>query len=397
MNSGALPCRIDPEDRCQPPQVDGLERTAVLFDFRTTVRTFIERELDPHLDQWERGERVPLHKVVAALHSAGLMGLRLDPGADGDGLWRHVVLVEELGRLRAAAMGLSVLVHADMVLGMLSRHGSPQAKERFLGAGLRGEAVYGRSLPVGAQNVSMSAERHGDAYLVGGEARTVVNGAVADAHCVVAMLQPPGGPPEPIVLMVSTELRGVEVDRTRSRDGTGLAAVAATLRCRDVSVPAWCRLGPAGGDFAWDATVAQEHVLAACRATAAADDFVEATFEYSRARRSFGTPLYDHQAVRLRLAELRMQVEGSRRLNHAAVGVWVGGGDFRLPSAVAIFKAARLVYRAAEDCLVLHGAAGYMEEHPAARFIREADLLAATHGSDDVLLSTLVRLGGLDG
>lgn len=349
----------------------------------------------------ERPEREALRSALAEVAAARSAGLHLPDRQAGDDAWAHAALFEQLGRQSLAGIALSFLVHAGMVLPLLDRHGSAEVRERFLGPGTAGDAVFSHSLreliPGIYNRARVTARRQTGAYVLDGTTAYVVNAAVADAHFVLAHLWDSSSPAETVLLMVPAELPGVEVGGPLGGLGGSASPVAAELRFDGIRVPAACRVGVEGtGSAHRERQLDVTRLLAACSAAAAADHCLQLAREHSRTRMSFGTTLDGHQGVRLRLAELRTGIEASRRLNDAAVHTWATGGDGGLLSVAAGLKARRLIRRVVEECLTLHGASGYMEAHPAARFVSEARLFSTATGSDHAMLATLARRAGLD-
>jgi alkylation response protein AidB-like acyl-CoA dehydrogenase len=334
--------------------------------------------------------RVALPQFV----NTGLLLRRAD--ADDDDLWRRVALFEELGKLGHSVVGLAVLVHTEFVLPLLAQGGSDVVRARFLGPGTAGTAVFSGSLSTRGQAVSgaVTALEVNGGYRLNGAVPLMMNAHSADAHCVVARLGSLDAARDTAAFLIPADVEGVAV-RSGRADCNGPTAIA-SVYFKDVQVPAEYRL-VADTPSPSLAVSAPERLLAACLATGAASGHVDATRDHSRKRHTFGVALQGHQGLRLRLAELRTEVEASRQLNYgAALAVGTTGGG-RLSSFAARLRAARVVRRAAVDCLTIFGAAGYMAEHRASRFVESAYLVSTACGTSEAVFGSLAEFGDICG
>ena len=234
-----------------------------LSEHRLRVRHFLEVEVEPYVEEWERIGEVPLHTVLADLARAGLMGLRFQERPAGEGLWRHVALLEELGRSSASGLGLSFMAHADMVLPLLVHYGSEEIEERFLRPGLVGAAVFshilsdhGAAIDVHAR--PLAAERQADVYVLNGATTFVVNAAIADAHCVLAVVADRPPPCNTVVLIVPAGLDGIAVGPPFRAVGNRSAPIATAVRFIDVRVPVGCLMGAEGMGLSYQAKQSQQ-------------------------------------------------------------------------------------------------------------------------------------------
>src|SRR3954453_19092709 len=161
--------------------------------FRKTVRAFVEREIDPYVDQWEREGRMPTHELCAKLGALGFLGLEYDPAYGGGGADHlfAVVLAEEIGRADAAGVGMAIAVQTDMATPSLYRFGSEELKQAYLAPAIRGEMVTAIAVtePDAGSDVAglrTRAVRDGDEWIINGSKLYITNGTQADWLCLLA-------------------------------------------------------------------------------------------------------------------------------------------------------------------------------------------------------------------
>src|SRR3954463_14163311 len=193
--------------------------------FRKTVRAFVEREIDPYVDQWEREGRMPTHELFAKLGDLGFLGLEYDPAYGGGGADHlfSVVLAEEVGRADAAGVGMAIAVQTDMATPSLHRFGTEELKQRYLAPALRGEMVTAIAVtePDAGSDVAglktravRSRNDHGaDQWVIHGSKLYITNGVEADWLCLLARTSDEGGARGISQIVVPTSTPGVSVSR----------------------------------------------------------------------------------------------------------------------------------------------------------------------------------------
>jgi acyl-CoA dehydrogenase len=368
--------------------------------FRATVRAFVEREVMPHVEEWETAGRVP-KAIFRRMGELGFLGVEYDEkyGGAGADLFTTVVLHEECARSRSGSFAMAVGVHTDMASPHLYWTGSEALKERYLPAICRGETISAIAVtePGGGSDVAAirtRAVRDGDHYVINGSKMFITNGAMADLYFVAARVE--GGDAAKrhrgiSVFLVDRETPGFRVSRTLDKMGMR-ASDTAELSFEDMRVPADNLLGREGAGFYEVMRVFQrERLVAGLHAVAMSERALEDTIAYVRERHAFGGPLSEKQVVRHTLAELATSIEAARWLTYATCGKFASGEDsLRDVSMVKVFTA-EMAQRVAYDCVQLHGGYGYMREYPIERFARDVRLLTIGGGTSEIMKEIIAK------
>src|SRR5215470_9303077 len=303
---------------------------------RKSVRAFVEKEVVPHVDEWEIAGQIP--KVFwRRLGELGFLGLEFPVeygGAGGDFL-SSVVLGEEMARCRSGGVAFSVLVHTDMSSPWLTRYGNDSQKRKYLPGIISGETVCALGITepgTGSDmaNLTTRAVRSGDRYLITGSKIFITNGVYGDLYFVAARTA--SGTADRrydgiSMFLVERGLPGFTVSRKLDKMGMR-ASDTAELVFHECPVPAENLLGVEGRGFQQLAAGLQrERIMAAVLALSGAAQAIEETRAYLQTRHAFGGPLSDKQALRYRMAEMATEVEAARQLVHHAAALYNGGQD----------------------------------------------------------------------
>jgi citronellyl-CoA dehydrogenase len=368
---------------------------------RKTVREFVDKEINPYVDQWEDEGIFPAHALFKKAGDLGLLGVRYDEQWGGGGLdWSYsMVVAEELGNANCGAVPMALGVQTDMCTPALARFGSDELRAQFLAPAISGEQVgcIGVSEPSAGSDVAAiktTAKRDGDDYIVNGSKMWITNGHQADWMC--ALVNTSAGKPHrnKSLLMIPMNEKGVV--RARKLDKLGMrSSDTAEIFFEDVRVPARYLIGSEGGGFLYQMLQFQEERLwGAANTVRFIERGVELTIEYARDRKAFGRSILDNQSVHFRLAELQTEIELLRSLVYRAVDLMVGGKDVTRLASMAKLKAGRLAREVADGCLQYWGGMGFMNETLISRMFRDARLLSIGGGADEIMLSIICKLDG---
>jgi len=370
--------------------------------FRRAVRSFVEKELNPHVEAWEAAGIWPAHEVLRKMGDLGFLGLSYASeygGQDAD-IWFTVVLAEELGRCDSAGVAMGITVHTDMCTPALARYGSHELKKRYLEPALRGEmvgaiAVTEPDAGSDVAGITTRADLDGDEYVINGAKLYITNGTQADWVCLLARTSAGTGYKGMSLILVPADTPGFIVSRKLEKLGNHASDTAA-LMFEDVRVPRANLIGAEGMGFYLQMEQFQrERLVGAISATAGMEKAVRATIAYCRERSTFGQPLIHNQSVQFRLCELLTEIEALRQLTYYCAGLMAE--DENSPEVIRIasmckLKAGRLARETADTCLQFYGGMGYMHETPISRYFRDARLLSIGGGADEVMLGILAKL-----
>ena len=369
---------------------------------RESVLRLIEREINPHVDDWEAAQSFPAHELFKKLGAQGLLGITRPQAYGGMALdfSYAMVLAEALGHIRCGAISMAIGVHTDMCTPALARFGTDDLKHEFLAPAIAGTQIgcIGVSEAHAGSDVAAiktTARSDGTDYVINGGKMWITNGLQADWMC--CLLNTSTGNPHrnKSLVIIPLDLPGVE--RTRKLHKLGMwASDTAQIFFDEVRVPQRNRIGDEGQGFVMQMMQFQEERLwAAANMVGQLETVIAATQDYTATRRAFGRPVLHNQVVRHRLAELETELEALRALTWRAVEKYVEGSEVTRLASMAKLKAGRLARETADSCLQYWGGIGYMWESPVARFFRDARLASIGGGADEIMLDVICKLGAM--
>jgi acyl-CoA dehydrogenase len=367
---------------------------------RRTVRTFVQKELESRVAEWEEAGQIP-RAFWRRLGELGLLGLEFPPqyGGGGGDFLSTVVFAEEMARCRAAGVAFSVLVHTDMSSPWLTRYGTETQRQRYLPGIVRGEIVCALGITEPGAGSDMAgittrAARDGDAFVINGSKIFITNGVYGDLYFVAARTGPGAAARRHdgiSMILVERGTPGLTVSRKLDKMGMR-ASDTAELSFQDCRVPAANLLGVAGRGFQQLATGLQrERLVAAVLALSGARRALEDTMEYLKERKAFGAALAERQALRHRIADLATDLEASQQLVYSAAALYSAGEECVTDVSMAKLHATETANRIAYAAVQLHGGYGYMREFPVETFYRDVRLYPIASGSSEVMREIIAK------
>ncbi len=366
--------------------------------FRQTVRRFVEREINPHVEAWEHQRGFPGRELFKKMGDIGLLGVSYAEEYGGAGLdyWYNVVMAEELGRADCAAVPMGISVHTDMATPALAQFGSEELKQRFLVPAISGDmiAAIGVSEPDAGSDVAAirtRAVQDGDDYVINGSKMWITNGTQADFITLLARTSDSTGFRGMSLIIVPTNTPGFHVSKKLEKLGNH-ASDTALLSFDDVRVPQANRIGEEGMGFILQMQQFQkERLIGSVLAVSGMEKIVRMTINYCRERKTFGKPLIENQWIHFKISELLTEIEALRQLNYHCTRLLIAGEDMTKEVSMAKLKAGRLAREVSDTCLQFHGGMGYVEEYPMARYFRDARLLSIGGGADEIMLGIIAK------
>jgi alkylation response protein AidB-like acyl-CoA dehydrogenase len=369
-------------------------------DFRKTVRTFFEREVAPHHEQWERDGIVPRELWLKA-GEAGLLCFDVPEEYGGPGVddFRYNVILSE-EQTRAGANGPGFSVHSDIIVPYLTSIANDEQKKRWLPGCVSGEIITAIAMTEpGAgsdlQGVRTTAIDQGDHYLLNGSKTFISNGINADLVIVVARTDPEAGHKGISLIVVERGMEGFE--RGRNLDKIGLHAQdTAELSFSDVAVPKENLLGEEGQGFVYlMQNLPQERLIIAAQAVAASEAIVEMCLDYAKTREAFGKPIGKFQHNRFLIAEMSTEVRVARAFLNECLGKHIEGKLDAVDASMAKWWSTELQNKLANQGVQLHGGYGYMMEFPIARAYLDSRISTIYGGTTEIQKEIIGRSLGL--
>jgi acyl-CoA dehydrogenase len=374
--------------------------------FRQAVRSFVEKEVEPHIEEWEGAGQIP-KSIWPRMGALGFLGVEYDEkyGGAGADFLTTAVLCEEAARSRCAAFAMALGVHTDMASPHLYWTGSEALKEKYLPGICRGETLTAIAVtePGGGSDVAAirtRAVRDGGGYVLNGSKMFITNGVMADIFFVAARIEsgdrekrdPEGKRHRGIsMFLVERNTPGFTVSRKLDKMGNR-ASDTAELAFENLRVPAENLLGREGVGFYEVMRVFQrERLVAGLHAVAGCARALEDTIAYVKQRHAFDGPLSGKQVVRHKLADLATLIEASRWLTYATCLKFQGGEEAVKEISMVKLFAGEMAQKVAYDCVQLHGGYGYMREYPIERFFRDIRLLTIGGGTSEIMKEIIAK------
>ncbi|MGX7927899.1 acyl-CoA dehydrogenase family protein [Tsuneonella sp. HG094] len=363
--------------------------------WRETVRRFVEKEIVPYHEQWEKDGIVPRELWLKA-GEAGLLCCTVPEEYGGLGLdyLFDVVVFEELWRVGASGPGF--LVHTDLVASYILAFGSDDQKRHWLPRMVSGEAIgsLGMTEPHAGSDlkaIRTKAERDGNHFLINGQKVFISNGQMCDVLVLATKTDSAAGAKGVTLFLVDASLPGFK--RGKNLEKLGMKAQdTSELFFDNVRVPVDAMLGEEGGGFSLMMTkLAQERLAQAIRSATVVETVIDWTVDYTSERRAFGQSIADFQNTQFVLADLKARSVMARVFTDRCIELFMAGELDPVDAAMAKMTTSELHCETADKCLQLFGGWGYMWEYPIARAYADARIVKIAGGSIEVMKTIIAR------
>ena len=366
---------------------------------RRAVRDFVNKEINPHVDEWEEAGIAPLKKLFKKMGKLGFLGIRYDPKYGGQGLdyWYETVFLEELGHIKALGLAVAITVQTNMATPAIDEFGSEFLKQTYLKPAIEGKKVGAIAVtePGAGSDVAAlatTAERKGDHYVINGSKMYITNGTQADFYTLLARTSEDPGYHSFSLFVVPADLPGVEVSRKLEKLGVWISDTA-ELYFDQVKVPVDHLIGREGEGFIYQMQQFQHERFSLLPfACTAARDIIDLTVAYIRDRVVFGKPLIRRQVLQHHLADWVTEIESLKQFIYHMVRMKQAGLDATREISMGKLIAGRLLNKVADGCLQMHGGMGYMKESIISRYYRDARGLSIGGGADEVLRGVIAKI-----
>lgn len=373
-----------------------LELTAEQRAARAEFRAFVAEEVAPHAGQWDRDEALP-PSIVRRLAEKGYLGAIVPQALGGPGMdmITYGVLTEELGRGCSSVRSL-LTVH-DMACQAIVRWGSRAHKEQYLARLVSGEILgaFALSEPNAGSDAKgiettavLEGEGEGAVYVINGRKRWITFAQIAHLFLLITVCEG-----KPTAFLVERDTPGLTIEPIRGLLGTR-ASMLGEMTFESCRIPAGQMIGRVGFGVSHvvAAALEQGRYSVACGSVGIAQASLDACLQYSRERKQFGSPIFDHQLIRAMLTDMLVQVRAARLLCYRA-GWMRETGD---PGAFAETMAAKyyasiVAAKAATDAVQIHGANGCSDDFPVARYFRDAKVMEIIEGSTQIQQMVMPR------
>ncbi len=380
--------------------LDALSRTCYSEDheaFRSTVRQFVAKELEPNANKWDEDGLVP-HDVWPKAGELGLLCPTVPEEYGGLGLdfAYNAIINEEIGYNTDVATGFSL--QSDIVANYIIQYGSEEQKKQWLPKMVSGEIVTAIAMTepgTGSdlQGLKTTAKKDGNHYVINGSKTYITNGQNADLILVCCKTDTDVQPAWKGVSIVLVEADREGFKRGRNLDKVGLdAADTSEMFFEDVRVPITNCLGNEGQGFIYlMSELPQERLSIAVGAQTASQRAFDMTCAFVRDRKAFGKPVMDFQNTRFVLADLKAKLQVGWAHLDWAIARHVKKELTPVEASAAKLWHTELQGEVMDKCLQLHGGAGFMNEYPIAKQWRGARVTRIFGGTSEIMKELIGR------
>lgn len=366
--------------------------------WRSTVRSFLHKEVEPHLIDWEQQRSIP-DEIWTKAAQIGLLGMRVAEEYGGAGLtdyrYRYVAM-EELARVGASSVNAALSSVDDLVAPYLVDLGTDLQRKRYLPglcAGTASTALAMTEPNAGSdlRGIQTTARRTDSGWVLNGNKTFITNGGHADLVLVLARTAEVKGGNGMTFFLVEKGTPGFTAGEPLDTLGRRAESVN-ELFFSDVELPADAVLGEEGRGFKHAMErLPTERMAIACYAIALSAAAVGWTVDYARDRELFGQRLIDLQNTRFALAEMTTEVEMTQAYVDQAVLALNEGSLSATDAAKAKWWSTELLQRVLTRCLQLHGGYGYIREYPICRAFADGRVQTIFGGSTEVMKEIIGR------
>src|SRR3954454_5965722 len=367
---------------------------------RESIRSFVVRELAPHAEEWE--ETTFPNWVFTRMGELGLLGLDKPEqyGGQGGDYYSSLVLAEEIVHARSGGLAMGLAVQTDMAMPPILAFGTEEQKRAWVVPAIAGDAILclGITEPDAGSDVAGTktrAIRDGDEYVINGSKTYITNGHRAHAIILVTKTDPEAGYDGFTLFLVPMDTPGVIREKKLEKLGMH-ASDTALLAFHDVHVPDSAVLGQIGKGFyhiMWE--LQGERLIGAAGCVAGGPRGVRHRPHSRPERKALGRSLGKLQVIRHKFAEMATKIEGARQLTYTTAWRFANGEYPVREISMPKLHAARVAVEVADECIQIHGGAGYMKEYGVERAWRDLRLNRIGAGTDEIMLDVIGRSYGL--
>lgn len=363
---------------------------------RDTAKAFAEEHLKPHSARWDAESHFP-SEALAELGKLGFMGMLVPEEHGGAGV-DHVAYALALEEVAAGDGSTSTImsVHNSVGCMPIARFGTPMQKERFLTPLARGEQLGCFCLTEpgtgsDASAIKTRARRDGNGWVLNGTKQFVTSGGRADVAIVFAVTDPDAGKKGISAFIVPAKTAGWSVARVEKKLGLN-ASETCQMLLEDVRLEPELMLGAEGEGLKIAlANLEGGRIGIAAQSVGMARAAFEAALAYARDRKTFGKPIFEHQAVAFRLSDMATQIEVARHMTLHAAALRDAGERCLKEASMAKLFASEMAERVCSDAIQIHGGYGYLADFPVERIYRDVRVTQIYEGTSDIQRLVIAR------
>jgi len=363
---------------------------------RKTVREFAEREIAPHVMEWDEAAHFPL-ETIKELGQLGLMGIIFpaEYGGAGMGYAEYVIAIEELSRVDGS-VGIIVAAHTSLGSNHIFIAGNEEQKRKYIPKLATGEYIgaWGLTEPGSGSDAGgarCSAVRKGGKWILNGTKTFITNGSYADVYVVIAVTDKTAGTHGLSAFIVEKGTKGFRPGKKENKLGLR-ASDTAELIFEDCELPIENLLGHEGEGFVDAMRVLDGgRISIAALGLGMAQGAYEAALKYSKQRKQFGKAISEFQAIQWKLTDMATETDAARLLTMRSA--WLKDNHMKttLESSMAKLYTSEVAVRNANECVQIHGGYGFIKDYPAEKFYRDVKLCTIGEGTSEIQRLVIAR------
>jgi hypothetical protein len=381
------------------------EREKALYPFRLTeeqehlkkeIREFAEREILPHVMEWDEASEFPL-KTIKKLGEMGLLGMIFpqEYGGAEMGYVDYVLAVEELSAVDGS-IGITVAAHNSLGSNHIFIAGNEQQRRKYIPKLASGEwlAAWGLTEPGSGSDASSArttAVKKGDRYILNGTKTFITNGHYADAIVVIAVTDKTKGTHGLSAFVVDKGTKGFRAGKKENKLGLR-ASNTSELIFEDCEIPVENLLGVEGEGFVDAMRILDGgRISIAALALGIGRGALDCALKYVKERRQFGKAIAEFQGIQWKLADMATELDAARLLTQRAAVLKDSGLKITRESAMAKLFASEVAVRICDESVQLHGGYGFIKDYPAEKFYRDVKLCTIGEGTSEIQRMVIAR------
>src|SRR5579871_3960225 len=364
---------------------------------RREVRAFAEREVAPHVSEWDEKSEFP-HEVVKKLGAMGLMGVIFpeELGGAGMGYVEYVLAIEELSRVDGS-VGIIVASHNSLCTNHIMLAGNDEQRKRWVTKLASGEwlGAWGLTEPGSgsdAAGMRTTAVKRGDKWVLNGSKTFITNGTYANCAVVMAVTDKEKGTRGGISgFVVEKGTKGFRPGKKENKLGLR-ASDTAELIFEECEIPEENLVGKIGDGFKDAMRVLDGgRISIAALGLGMAEGAYECALKYSKQRKQFGKAISDFQAIQWKLADMATEIDAAMLLTMRAASMKDAGMKTTQESSMAKLYASEVAVRCANEGVQIHGGYGFIKDYPAEKFYRDVKLCTIGEGTSEIQRLVIAR------
>lgn len=363
---------------------------------RQTVREFVEKNIRPHVMEWDEAQTFPVD-TFKAMGQLGIMGVLVPEAYGGAGLGYHeyVDIIVEVAKV-CGGIGLSLAAHNSLCAGHILTFGNERQKQQWLpklasaewiGAWALTEANTGSD----ALRMGTTAVLEGDAYVLNGSKNWITHGKSSDVAVVMARTGEMGRSHGVSAFVIEKGTSGFTYGKKENKLGMR-ASETTELVFDSCRVPRENLLGAEGEGFKQAMKVLDGgRISIAALALGIAKGALEAAVKYAKERHQFGQPIANFQGISFKLADMATEIEAAELLIRQACELKNKGDEVTKSSAMAKYYASEIAVRCATEAVQIFGGYGYTKDFPVEKYYRDAKLCTIGEGTSEIQKLVIAR------